>query len=287
MRGRHPPHVRRACPRRLPVRLPRHRRPASDSRRLIVSPGRCWLPEAGGRGAGRSSCTRPGPGPAGASVTWPTCARSGRGPRPRAPGSCSSTRCTRSRRPCRRRPARTCRRPGASATRSTCASTRCRVPTASTGRRRPGRDDDLDERADRPRRRLAGSSARRSSRSSPPAASADGVRRLARATRAGRSRLRDLVRAGRASMARTGATGPRACGGRDPDGVRRLSDDPEHTDRVRLPRLAAVGARPAVPRGHGRPDGAAGPADRRRRRRRRRLGLAGHAGRRRDGRGAA
>ena len=57
--------------------------------------------------------------------------------------------------------------------------------------------------------------------------------------------------------------------------------------RRRLPRLAAVGAGPAVHRRDRRHDRDPGPADRRRRRRRRRLGLAGRARRGRQRRRAA
>ena len=64
-------------------------------RRLIVSPGRCWLPEGWRAWAGRSSCTGLGPVPVRASVTSQTSRRSGSGPRASGRASCSSTRCTR------------------------------------------------------------------------------------------------------------------------------------------------------------------------------------------------
>jgi hypothetical protein len=50
-------------------------------RRLIVSPGRCWLPEGWRAGAGPPSCTRRVRGRAGAWATSVTCVRCGSGQR--------------------------------------------------------------------------------------------------------------------------------------------------------------------------------------------------------------
>ena len=129
LRGRRPAHDRRRRPRRLPVRLPPTCDAGGRTRRLIVSPGRCWLPEGWRAWGWAVQLYAARSRPAGGSATCADLAairRVGRGP---APASCSSTRCTPSRRRSPRRRAPTCRRPGASATRSTCASRTSRAAT--------------------------------------------------------------------------------------------------------------------------------------------------------------
>ena len=120
-------------------------------------------------------------------------------------------------------PRRTCRRPAASSTRSTCGSRTCpSSPTLRSGRAasslelaRRRRAPRRRQRPDRPRRRVDGQ-ARRAARSLYAAAARRrraqrGLRRLPapRGRRAGR--LRDLVRAGRGARDRTGTTGRRSC----------------------------------------------------------------------------
>ena len=61
--------------------------PDGHRRRLIVSPGRCWLPEDRAWGWA-VQLYAPGAGAAGASATSPTCAPSGGWPTTRAPASC-------------------------------------------------------------------------------------------------------------------------------------------------------------------------------------------------------
>ena len=106
-------------------------------RRLIVSPGRCWLPDGPRLGLGGAALRHPQPGELGH--------RRPRRPARRPPDGRRPGRRLRADQPAARRrpdaPARrrapTCRPPAASATRSTCGSPRCPAPTASTSRTTP------------------------------------------------------------------------------------------------------------------------------------------------------
>jgi hypothetical protein len=167
---------------------------------------------AGRPGGGPCSCTRPGRGAAGGSVTWPTCGRCGSGRSGSARGSCSSTRCTRWGRRCPRRPAPTCRRPGATAIRCTCGWRRSPAPTGSTSPTLPAPGGPSTTTGWSTATGGGGSSARRSSGSSPPGRartppSADGATSRAARWRSSRPGARSPT-----STARTGWTGGPRCG---------------------------------------------------------------------------
>ena len=203
----------------------------------IVSPGTCWLPPERRVGltaqlyAARSRSSW-GIGdlarPAGPAAS---------GPVARAAGSCWSTRCTPSP-PCgRRRPAPTCPRPGASATRSTSASRTCRAstrrPRRLRGRRRRAAGRGRGRRAGRPRRGVR--------RSSAPCCG-ETFHRTQAMLDADFLRWRVAPGAGRSSSSRrgaccarstapTGTTGPSTCSGRAARRWRRTPSSTATTSR--------------------------------------------------------
>ena len=139
VRGRRDTHRRRRTARRLPARLPLVRRcHEGHTRSLIVSPGRCWLPDRmAGLGLDRAAvrdhvARKLGDG----RPARPGCpARLVRRCRRRLPPR--QSRCMPSRRPFRRRQAPICRRVDASATRSTSASRTSTATTTTSRRQRP------------------------------------------------------------------------------------------------------------------------------------------------------